>query len=57
MGFGGVEKKLFETLFFGVLGTIFGHAKPSIPLSDSHLSWKSKRCIYYWYRLAHNDCK
>ena len=56
MGFGGVEKKLFETLFFGVLGTIFGYAKPSIPLSDSHLPWKSKRCVYHWYRLVNYDC-
>jgi hypothetical protein len=57
MGFGGVEKKLFETLFFGVLGTIFGYAKPSIPLSDSHLPWKSKRCLHNWHQLVNHGCE
>jgi hypothetical protein len=37
----GVEKKLFESLYFEVLGAIFGYAKPSIPLSNWYLPRKS----------------
>lgn len=53
----GVEKKPFESPHFDVLDAIFGYAKPTIPLSDSHIPWKSKRRLYDWYRLADHDCQ
>jgi hypothetical protein len=57
MGIGGVKKKLFDCPTFDNFDAIFGYAKPTISLSDWYLSWKSKRCLFHWYRLASDDCQ